>query len=94
MNKKYAEPTGSTGSCGLPLVSEAFRVRLPGAGAPGREARRESWAAMELALRLKKVRAIGVSNYEVGHLQDADAGRAHASEPEGGGGNQRLVLGE
>ncbi|CAJ1380784.1 unnamed protein product [Effrenium voratum] len=37
---------------------------------PGREARRESWAAMELALRLKKVRAIGVSNYEVGHLQE------------------------
>eukprot|EP00913_Durusdinium_trenchii_P028144 g26388.t1 len=35
---------------------------------PGAEARRDTWAAMEFALRSGRARAIGVSNYEVKHL--------------------------
>ena len=37
---------------------------------PGTEVRRSTWAAMEFALRMGRVRAIGVSNYQVKHLLD------------------------
>lgn len=37
---------------------------------PGSEVRRETWAAMEFALRMGRVRAVGVSNYEVKHLME------------------------
>eukprot|EP00438_Fugacium_kawagutii_P030821 Skav207705 [mRNA] locus=scaffold1833:20037:21887:+ [translate_table: standard] len=37
---------------------------------PGTAVRRETWAAMELALRMGRVRAVGVSNYEVKHLME------------------------
>lgn len=37
---------------------------------PGAEVRRSTWAAMEFALRMGRVRAIGVSNYQVKHLLD------------------------
>eukprot|EP00490_Sorites_sp_Unknown_P026394 CAMPEP_0114651670 /NCGR_PEP_ID=MMETSP0191-20121206/8490_1 /TAXON_ID=126664 /ORGANISM="Sorites sp." /LENGTH=321 /DNA_ID=CAMNT_0001865945 /DNA_START=38 /DNA_END=1004 /DNA_ORIENTATION=+ len=37
---------------------------------PGTEVRRATWAAMEFALHVGRVRAIGVSNYEVKHLME------------------------
>ena len=37
---------------------------------PGSEVCRETWAAMEFALRMGRVRAVGVSNYEVKHLME------------------------
>lgn len=35
---------------------------------PGREVRRETWAAMEFVKRMGRARAIGVSNYKVEHF--------------------------
>ncbi|KAF8820240.1 putative aldose reductase [Cardiosporidium cionae] len=61
-----------------PLISESFNnfLKTMSAGSSGvdasspqnREIRRESWRALEKLYEEKRVRAIGVSNYQVNHL--------------------------
>lgn len=51
---------------------------------PGAEARRDTWAAMEFALRSGRARAIGVSNYEACGPLDGDEAAQQRAEWHGG----------